>query len=303
MARARNIKPSFFKNELLVEMEPFDRLLFIGLWCLADREGRIEDRPKRIKMELLPCDAYDVDAGLFELQRHGFIKRYEVAGVRVILIVNFHKHQTPHGTEKDSELPDENGEMTVHERTQNGYVNGTKRKNNVKTFDDNGDPPLEHRDTPMESPCDNTLNPDSLNPDSLNPDSLKKPRKRSAAPQVDRPNEVSEQTWADWLALRKAKRAPVTETVVQGARDEASKAGMQLDALLPVWCMRGSQGLQADWIKPAERQVFSRQPMSFAQQDEMARRRRWEEMTGRKWPTDDAPGDFIDVETSIPRIV
>lgn len=128
------------------------------------------------------------------------------------------------------------------------------------------------------------------------------PRKRSAAPAVERPSEVAEQTWADWLALRKAKKAPVTETVVQGARDEASKAGMQLDAFLQVWCMRGSQGLQADWIKPAERQVSSRQPMSFAQQDEMARRRRWEEMTGRKWPTDDAPGDFIDVETSIQRI-
>lgn len=39
MARARNIKPSFFKNEDLADLNPFDRLLFIGLWCLADREG------------------------------------------------------------------------------------------------------------------------------------------------------------------------------------------------------------------------------------------------------------------------
>ena len=50
MSRARNIKPAFFKNELLAELDAFDRLLFIGLWCLADREGRTEDRPKRIKM-------------------------------------------------------------------------------------------------------------------------------------------------------------------------------------------------------------------------------------------------------------
>lgn len=56
MARARNIKPGFFKNELLAEMPPEIRLLFMGLWCIADREGRFEERPKKIKMELFPCD-------------------------------------------------------------------------------------------------------------------------------------------------------------------------------------------------------------------------------------------------------
>ncbi|GAA4401167.1 hypothetical protein [Quisquiliibacterium transsilvanicum] len=125
------------------------------------------------------------------------------------------------------------------------------------------------------------------------------PRKRSAPPQLARPADVAEQTWADWLALRKAKKAPVTETVIQQAMAEADKAGMPLDAFLQVWCMRGSQGLQADWLKPAERQVASRQPMSYAQQDELARRARWEEMTGRKWPEAVQPveaGDFIDVD-------
>ena len=42
----------------------------------------------------------------------------------MIAIVNFTKHQTPHGTEKSSELPDENGELTVNERTSSGYVTG-----------------------------------------------------------------------------------------------------------------------------------------------------------------------------------
>jgi len=43
--RSRNIKPGFFMNELLPEIELLGRLLFIGLWLLADREGRLEDRP------------------------------------------------------------------------------------------------------------------------------------------------------------------------------------------------------------------------------------------------------------------
>lgn len=79
------------------------------------------------------------------------------------------------------------------------------------------------------------------------------PRKRDAAPQVEKPSDVEQQTWADWLALRKSKKAPVTETVLAGASSEAGKAGMTLDAFLKVWCLRGSQGLEASWLKPEER--------------------------------------------------
>ena len=82
-----------------------------------------------------------------------------------------------------------------------------------------------------------------------------KPRKRAAP--VARPAEVSEQVWSDWLALRKAKRAPVSETTLGSAKVEAAKAGMPLEAFLRVWCARGSQGLEASWLKPAERNSFA----------------------------------------------
>ena len=65
--RARNIKPGFFKNEDLAECSPWARLCFAGLWTLADRDGRLEDRPKRIKAELFAFDAVDVDPLLGEL--------------------------------------------------------------------------------------------------------------------------------------------------------------------------------------------------------------------------------------------
>ena len=120
MARARNIKPSFFKNETLVEL-PFEhRLLFVGLWTLADKEGRLEDRPKRIKMELFPADNVDVEQGLALLEQHGFIKRYSAGGFDVVQVLAFAKHQSPHHTEKASELPDVNGEITVKTRKQDG---------------------------------------------------------------------------------------------------------------------------------------------------------------------------------------
>jgi uncharacterized protein YdaU (DUF1376 family) len=76
-------------------------------------------------------------------------------------------------------------------------------------------------------------------------------RKRAA------PDGVSPQVWDDFLTLRKAKRAPVTQTTIDGAREEAAKAGMPLEAFLRIWCRRGSQGLEAAWLKPEERQAVT----------------------------------------------
>jgi hypothetical protein len=49
MARSRNIKPGFFTNDELAECHPLGRLLFAGLWTIADKEGRLDDRPKKLK--------------------------------------------------------------------------------------------------------------------------------------------------------------------------------------------------------------------------------------------------------------
>lgn len=79
-------------------------------------------------------------------------------------------------------------------------------------------------------------------------------RKRAApAAPLLCPPDVDAQVWDDWLALRKAKKAPVTATVLKGAQVEAGKASMSLEAFLEVWCRRGSQGLEAAWLKPEER--------------------------------------------------
>jgi uncharacterized protein YdaU (DUF1376 family) len=77
--------------------------------------------------------------------------------------------------------------------------------------------------------------------------------KKKYATVVACPPDVDQQIWDDWKQLRKAKKAPVTETVVNSARKEAAKANMAFSDFLSVWCARGSQGLQADWLKPDEK--------------------------------------------------
>lgn len=80
------------------------------------------------------------------------------------------------------------------------------------------------------------------------------PRKRVAPPAaIAKPDDVDQQTWGDWVALRTKKRATVSITVVEEARRECAKAGLTLERFLQVWCMRGSQGLEAAWLKPDER--------------------------------------------------
>ncbi len=105
MARTRNLKPAFFDNEVLAELGPYAMLLFAGLWTIADREGRLEDRPKRIKAKLFPYTDVEVEPLLNSLNSNGFIYRYVIEGETFICIPTWHKHQTPHQKEQASIIP------------------------------------------------------------------------------------------------------------------------------------------------------------------------------------------------------
>lgn len=108
MARTRYVKIGFFRNEALAEFGPWHRLLFEGLWLLADRSGRLEDRAKRIKADLFPYDALDVEPMLADLAAgvDPFIRRYEAEGRRYIAVLNFNAHQRPHHKEPESKIPE-----------------------------------------------------------------------------------------------------------------------------------------------------------------------------------------------------
>lgn len=105
MARIRSIKPGFFTNEDLAALTYAHRLCFAGLWTIADREGRLEDRPKRIKAALFPYDDVDVDALLNGLAGSGFVTRYVADGVAYLEIPTFSQHQRPKFDEAVSVIP------------------------------------------------------------------------------------------------------------------------------------------------------------------------------------------------------
>jgi hypothetical protein len=135
--RIRTVKPEFWKDEELAKLTPWARLLFIGLWGLADKEGLLKDEPGRIKAEIFPYNRIRIEDLLAELsgvkkaaliangvhdqqsgpekadliangvhdQQSGprpFIIRYEVNGLKIIWVRTFKKHQRISGKEAES---------------------------------------------------------------------------------------------------------------------------------------------------------------------------------------------------------
>lgn len=180
MSRARNIKPGFFKNDLLAECHPLARILFAGLWCEADREGRLEDRPARIKVECLPYDECDIHELLDALSQRNFITRYEAAGKRYIAINEFLVHQNPHQREVPSVIPAP--PCTEH-----------------NLGDAQAQPRLD-----LAEDCTGSARLFPLSP-FPHPDSSQKQR-GAKAPALTLPEWLPESAWADWHKFRNSRK-------------------------------------------------------------------------------------------------
>lgn len=233
MARARNIKPSLFKNEVLGVADPLLTILFESLWCLADREGRLEDRPLRIKGETFPYrEGIDVNGYLTELARMGFIRRYKVGETAVIQVLKFKEHQSPHNTEKKSTLPAYDEKAT---NNQSGETVTVK-------------PPL------SDVGITEQKRPDSLIPDSLIPDKYTGTPAQKKKTDGENPTVktlidlgVNPQAAKDWLIVRKAKDGPFTQTALDDLIREAGKAGITVAQAVLICARKNWRGFNASW--------------------------------------------------------
>jgi hypothetical protein len=262
MARARNIKPALFTNEILGVGHPLCTLLFQGLWLLADKEGRLEDRPLRIKAEIFPYREADVDSMLHWLAHKGFIVRYTATGKAYIEVVNFTKHQNPHKNEKDSEIPSvSDGCITSDFLGTRSELIGTARADSLSSDSD-------------------LLIPDSLIPDVLIPEQKPLPSAVAPAPSnievlKPRPKQKTEAqqanaaTWDGYTIaylerygvepVRNAKvNAQVAQLVQRLGADEAPQVAMFYVTINDSFFIRAShdlgllvaraEGIRTQWL-------------------------------------------------------
>lgn len=102
MARIRTIKPEFFTSEDIVSISPLARLLYIALWCEADREGRLTWKPATFKLRYLPGDNTDIHALCGEIVSQRLVVLY---GDGLACIPSFLAHQHINPRESVSKLP------------------------------------------------------------------------------------------------------------------------------------------------------------------------------------------------------
>lgn len=233
MARARNIKPAFFTNELLGTEDPMVSLTFVGLWCLADKVGILEDRPLRIKAELFPYrESLDVNGYLTVLARLGFIVRYENEGRRFIQVCNFRKHQSPHNTEKGKGFPFSTDPKSLI-LEGNGYVT-------VKGSCVHGESSVPER---PDSLIPDPLNVDTGFTDSLIPDLLIPDSKSISVQQADAPPKEG---------AKRATKIPdpflLTAEMRAWAAEKAPGLNIREETENFVDYWRGAGKTKADWI-------------------------------------------------------
>lgn len=120
MARIRSVKPELFRHEGLYEAEKRTglplRAAWVGMFCVADKEGRFKWRPRAIKLDILPYDEEtDTSRVLDEFVTLGFLVRYvDEKGEEFGQITNWHKHQRVRSDEAPSELPNPNDCRILH---------------------------------------------------------------------------------------------------------------------------------------------------------------------------------------------
>lgn len=260
MARARNIKPGFFDNEILGELPALTRLLFIGLWCLADREGRLQDRPKRIKKELLGYDdvtADDVDTMLQQLNDNGFIQRYEIAGEQYIQVTNFLKHQNPHCKEQASVIPAPDGEdmglgvvAEIHVKGRTGTAGNSQDLRTYQTEKEQEStktPDMHSTSTVQAQEKHRSCLADSLIPDSLIPDS-KKRMVVAEQPTAQEPEDIDSEK--DTKPAKKQQQSPDWKT----AKTQLEKSFCMFWDAFPAVRKRAKPACWRKWktIKPDE---------------------------------------------------
>ena len=89
---------------------------------------------------------------------------------------------------------------------------------------------------------------DRYQSDSLETETETETKKEKKATSVAMPDGISQSVWEDYKTLRKAKKAPVTQRVIDGMQEQADLAGWTLEKAMEECCIRGWQSFKAEWV-------------------------------------------------------
>lgn len=137
--KRRTINPDFFSDTKTGRLNPVSQIIFIGMWCLADRDGYLEYDSDFIKCQILPYYKNTIEKNIEELISNGLVIKCNYMSKQLLYIVNFTKHQPIHPHEAKSLYPPIDSEdvikcndMQVHPNSKGiGISKGKDRDINI----------------------------------------------------------------------------------------------------------------------------------------------------------------------------
>ncbi len=182
MARIRTIKPEFFTSEDIVGLSAFARLLYIAIWCEADKEGRMLWKPKTLKMRYFPADGIDIHEVAAEILDAGLVCLY---GDGMAYIPTFKTHQHLNPRESASKLPEPHACPTRAPRVPDAC--------------------------PTRADATVTRREEGKGREGKESSSKTHARARDSVEFQPVPDTINPTAWADWERHRKQRRKPISD--------------------------------------------------------------------------------------------
>jgi hypothetical protein len=252
MARIRTIKPDFFTSDDICALTPLARLLYIGLWCEADREGRLNWTPRVFKRRYLPDDDCDIDELCKQLLARDLVRIFgEVDEYAYIPTFSEHQHINPRETPSSIPSPDDASRrvpdasnLDLH--AQGGRKEGKGKEGNGKDasltrhmaseLDDAWQPSDEDRSWAAKARPD--LTPALLDAETE--------RFRNHAKANNRTAHNWGPNWRNWVSKAPAATAPRTQSGGVDAPTVDRDSDVQWQARLKKY-KRGGFWMEGDW--------------------------------------------------------
>lgn len=224
----RYLKPGICDSEAIDSCSPLAECLFYRLLVNVDDFGRLDARPAVIRSKCFPLKddtirKKDVEELLLELQANGLVLLYQSNGCAFLQMNKW--DNVPRSKESKCPAPPDTC-IQVHTDVNEPRTNLPVTVTGTGT------------ETVNKKPETETGN--------------RKPNAAAVLASLG----VSETIAADWIQLRKTKKAAITKTAIDGIQREADKAGISLQDALRICCERGWAGFDASWDwKPKDGQA------------------------------------------------
>jgi len=254
MSRIRTIKPEFWTSEQVMECSPMARLAFIGMWNFCDDQGVHPGSAKTLKAEVFPGDdiaSACVSLMVNELVENGLICEFSAKGKQWWFVKGWHhqliknpstpKYPAPPGESNTEDCPSPTPVLPQSYPSptpvlpQSYPQEGKGREGKGKGEERKGE------DQKQAQPA-----ADEVGEKPKKPAAIAAARFDAAEFLIEQGAE--RQTVADYLTLRKGKKAASTATAMQAIVREAGKAGMGLQDALTLCCSKGWAGFEASWV-------------------------------------------------------